>query len=576
MPRVTRSTMEGQIEDTTDEIRQLKACINDLVSMLALPAIWCGRDPSQIGTTLLDALVGMLRLDFAYLRLNDSFGTGAPTEMLQVAQSKIRPFQREAVGQALNAWLSGESRSSRLVVPNPSGEGKISIVSRCLGLQDEIGVLLVGSVRADFPNQTERLLLDVAANQAVIGLHGAQRLVEQKKVAEELDRRVAQRTTELAEREGKIRRLVDANIVGIFIWELEGRILEANDAFLRILGYDREDLVSGRMRWTDLTPPEWLDRDERLWAPELKRTGRLQPFEKEYFRKDGSRVPVLIGLASFEETGNQGVAFVLDLTERKRAEQERERLRQAQADLAYMSRVTTLGELAGSLAHEIKQPIAAAVINAKACVRWLQRNAPDLAGACEAALRMVRDAKRAADIVDRVRALYRRDTPERELVDVNEIIREMIALLHHEANRYSIAIRTELAESLPKVMADRVQVQQVLMNLMLNGIEAMKDGAGELVLQSQRSEDGQLLISVSDSGVGIPSEQADRIFDAFFTTKPHGTGMGLAISRTIIESHGGRLWARPNSGRGAIFCFTLPATVEPQPSLAKGHALART
>jgi PAS domain S-box-containing protein len=567
--------MQGQIEDTMDEIRELKACINDLVSMLALPAIWSGRDPSQIGTTLLDALVGMLRLDFAYLRWNDSIGNGAPTEVLQVAQSQGSTFQREAVGQALNAWSSGESGSSRIVVPNPSGEGKISIVSRYLGLQHEIGILLVGSVRADFPNQTERLLLDVAANQAVIGFHSAQRLVEQKRVAEELDRRVAQRTRELAEREARIRRLVDSNIVGIFIWELEGRILEANDAFLRIVGYERADLVSGRMRWTDLTPPEWLDRDERLWVPQLKRTGNLQPFEKEYFRKDGSRVPVLIGIASFEETGNQGVAFVLDLSERKRAEQERERLRQAQADLAYMSRVTTLGELAGSLAHEIKQPIAAAVTNANACVRWLRRDVPDVTEACEAAARMVGDAKRAAGIVDRVRALYSRDTPDRELVDVNEIIGEMIALLHNETNRYSIAIRTQLAESLPQVMVDRVQVQQVLMNLMLNGVEAMKDAAGELVIKSQQTEDGQLLISVSDSGVGIPSEHVNRIFDAFFTTKPHGTGMGLTISRTIIESHGGRLWARPNSGRGAMFCFTLPATVEPASLLPQGDALAK-
>jgi PAS domain S-box-containing protein len=365
---------------------------------------------------------------------------------------------------------------------------------------------------------------------------------------------------DLAEREARIRRLVDANIVGIFIWELEGRILEANEAFLTMVGYDREDLVARRLRWTDLTPPEWLDRDERRWVPELKMSGSLQPFEKEYFRKDGSRVPVLIGLATFEETGNQGVAFVLDLTERKRAEEERERLRQAQADLAYMSRVATMGELAASLAHEIKQPMAAAVTNAAACDRWLERDEPDLAEARAAATRMVADTRRAGEIIDRMRSLYGRGAPRREPVDVNGVIGEMVALLRHEATRHALAIRTELAEGLPRVSADRVQLQQVLMNLVLNGIEAMRDApGGELTVTSHRAEDGQLLIAVTDAGEGIPPERADRIFEAFFTTKPRGTGMGLSISRTIVEAHGGRLWQSANpAGRGTTFQLTLP------------------
>jgi C4-dicarboxylate-specific signal transduction histidine kinase len=255
------------------------------------------------------------------------------------------------------------------------------------------------------------------------------------------------------------------------------------------------------------------------------------------------------------------VAFVLDLTERKRAEAERERLRQLQDDLAYMSRVATMGELAASLAHEIKQPIAAAVTNARTCALWLEREPPDLAEAAEAASRTVNAAIRASDIVDRVRSLYTRGTPQRQPVDVNDIIQEMVVLLQHEAGRRAVAIRTELAERLPDIIADRVQVQQVLMNLMLNGIEAMKDAPGELVITSQGTDDGPLLISVSDSGGGIPPEQAERIFDAFFTTKPHGTGMGLSISRTIVESHGGRLSASNNSSRGATFQFTLPAEV---------------
>jgi C4-dicarboxylate-specific signal transduction histidine kinase len=248
--------------------------------------------------------------------------------------------------------------------------------------------------------------------------------------------------------------------------------------------------------------------------------------------------------------------------ERKLAREERERLRQAQVDLAHINRVTTMGELTASLAHEIRQPISAAVTNAKTCLRWLDRVDPDVAGAREAASRLVKDVTRAADIIGRISLLFKKGGLQQELVDVNELIREMIVLLRNEAHRYSIAIRTELAEDLPKVMADRVQLQQVFMNLMLNGIDAMKEtgGGSELTIKS-KADDGQLLIAVSDTGVGLPPERADQIFRAFFTTKDNGTGMGLPISRSIIESHGGRLWSAGAPGRGATFQFTLPATV---------------
>ena len=248
--------------------------------------------------------------------------------------------------------------------------------------------------------------------------------------------------------------------------------------------------------------------------------------------------------------------------ERKLAREERERLRQAQADLAHINRVTTMGELTASLAHEIRQPISAAVTNAKTCLRWLGRDDPDVAEAREAASRIVKDITRAADIIGRISLLFKKGGLQPELVDVNELIREMIVLLRSEASRYAISIRTEFAENLPQVMADRVQLQQVFMNLMLNGIDAMKEtsGGSELTIKS-KVDDGQLLISVSDTGVGLPPEQADQIFSAFFTTKDNGTGMGLPISRSIIESHGGRLWAAGAPGRGATFQFTLPATV---------------
>jgi C4-dicarboxylate-specific signal transduction histidine kinase len=258
------------------------------------------------------------------------------------------------------------------------------------------------------------------------------------------------------------------------------------------------------------------------------------------------------------------VGTSIDMTERKRAEEERERLRQVQADLTHLGRVTTMGELTASLAHEVNQPIAAALTNANTCLRWLTRDHPDLEEAREAASRIVKDATRAAGIISRVRLLFQKSTPQRELVDVNEAIREMILLLRSEATRYNITVWMELAADLPRIMGDHVQLQQVLMNLIVNSIDAMKnvEGTRELAIKSQRTENEQVLVSVSDTGMGLPAQQADQIFNAFFTTKPNGTGMGLRISQSIVESHGGRLWAGKNSPRGASFRFVLPTKIE--------------
>jgi signal transduction histidine kinase len=294
-------------------------------------------------------------------------------------------------------------------------------------------------------------------------------------------------------------------------------------------------------------------------------SGQRQEFDFEHrlLMPDGSVKDVrVVGQPSRDESGSfEFVGAVTDVTERTRAEEERDRLRQAKADLAHVNRVTTIGELTASLAHEVNQPIGAAVTNAQVCLRFLNREQPDVPEARATALEMGRNARRAADIVDRVRSLYRKGSPHQEMVDVNEVIQEMVVMLHNEANRYSVDMHTELCENLPNVMADRVQLQQVLMNLMINGIEAMRDAGGELSLKSQLAEDGQLLISVSDTGVGLPTGKRTEIFNAFFTTKSQGTGLGLAITRSIVESHGGRVWAAANSGRGATFHFTLPQKV---------------
>jgi signal transduction histidine kinase len=253
----------------------------------------------------------------------------------------------------------------------------------------------------------------------------------------------------------------------------------------------------------------------------------------------------------------------MDITEQKHAEKEREKLRQLEADLAHINRVNMMGELAAALAHEIKQPIAASITSANALRRWLARDPPDLERARAAAIRIEDDANRAADVINHLQSFYKKDTPpEREIVDVKDVIREMTVLLKTEAIRQSITIHSELDTDTPNILADRVQLQQVFMNLMLNAIEAMKDRGGELRVKSRLDPDGQLIISISDTGIGLSAGDTERIFDAFHTTKPQGTGMGLAITRSIVQSYGGRVWASSNQGAGATFHFALPGEVE--------------
>jgi PAS domain S-box-containing protein len=337
-----------------------------------------------------------------------------------------------------------------------------------------------------------------------------------------------------------------------------------------MVGYDREDLVSGRMRWTELTPPEWRDRDERRWVPELKMTGSLRPFEKEYFRKDGSRVPALIGAATFEEDGNQGVAFVLDLTERKRAE---EALRQLGSDLARMNRLSVMGELTASLSHEITQPIASARNNARAAQNFLDMQPPDLSEVREALSCVVGDTDRAGDIVDRIRDHIKKAPPRKERFNLNEAINEVIVLGRSAAIKNGVSVQTRLADGLFPVQGDRVQLQQVVLNLLLNAIEAMgsiEAAPRELLISTKQDHTG-VLVAVRDSGPGIDPQDLERVFDAFYTTKSSGTGMGLAICRSIIDAHGGRLWADVNEPRGAVFQFTLPnAEAELMNSLPAG------
>jgi PAS domain S-box-containing protein len=339
------------------------------------------------------------------------------------------------------------------------------------------------------------------------------------------------------------------------------KLLHSSDANARLYGFDPSQGPIPTERYFETILPE---DEPRVTASldDAARTGADVYLPEYRIRHTDGSIRFLRAIGHRNASGEPGeyVGVTMDITELKSAEQERERLRQLEADLAHVNRVSTLGEMSASLAHEIKQPIAASITSANSCIEWLAHEPPNLDRARAAAARIDRYGNRAAEIIDRIRSLYKKSPPQRELVDVNGIIQEMFMLLKGEATRYPIAMRTELTTDLPKIMADRVQLQQVFMNLMLNAIEAMKDSGGELTVKSQQ-QGGQLQFAVSDTGVGLPMEKMDQIFSAFFTTKPQGSGMGLAISRSIVESHGGRLWATANDGRGATFHFTLPTQV---------------
>jgi PAS domain S-box-containing protein len=369
---------------------------------------------------------------------------------------------------------------------------------------------------------------------------------------------------EIQERESRIHRLVDANIIGMHIFNARGVIVDANHSFLKTVGYDRDDLGAGQLRYIDLTPPEWRDRSARAQT-EMALTGAVEPFEKEYFRKDGSRVPVLVGSAAFDEQRDTGVTFVLDLSERKQAEAEaresERRYREAQMELAHANRIAVMGHLTASIAHEISQPNTAVVASAQAALHWLDRHPPELESMRQALVRIIQNGIRASEVIERIRDLVKKRPPRQDFLAINTIIGEVIALIQPEAARSHVSVQTAFADGLPEVIGDRVELQQVAVNLILNAIEAMSEtteGPRELLIRTATADGGGVLVAVMDSGPGLPPENPQRLFDPFYTTKPDGLGIGLSICRSIIEASGGRLSVSANRPRGAIFQFTLP------------------
>jgi PAS domain S-box-containing protein len=718
--------MEEQVESPAQEIKRLQRCINDLVSLLALPAIWGGSEPKQIVHMLLDALLRMLSLDLVYARLKDPVTT-APMEILRVADSSKVKVPPQGIGGMLSNWLERDGDNSLPLTGSQFGAENISILPIPLGIHGEIGVIVVGSERADFPTQTESLLLSVAANQALIGLREAGLLREQKLIADELDRRVAERTMALAQaneelkkeisgrklaeerllheeqelkrselhktaivdsspdcvvaidHEGRItefnptaertfghrrsdvlgkpladvivppslrekhragfarylatgdsrvlgrrlemtalcadgreiaveltitripqdgppaftghlrditerkrsedalrlahaqvlrseerwRSVFENSAVGVALTDLNGRFIATNLVYQKMLGYTDEELQ--QIASLDITHEENVEENRALIDEVLCGKRRQFQIEKQYRRKDGqlvwarNNVSVVPGT---ERVPRFLMAISEDITQRKLSE---EALARARSELAKVARITSLGVLTASIAHEINQPLSGIITNASTCSRMLSADPPNVDGAQETVRRTIRDGNRVSDVITRLRTLYSKKEPSPEAMDLNEATREVTALSLSDLQRSSVMLRYELADDLPPIVGDRIQLQQVILNLLRNAADAMgttDDRPRELLIRTERDEGNQVRLSVRDSGVGFPPQAADKLFDAFYTTKTDGMGIGLSISRSIIEAHQGRLWATPNDGPGATFSFVIPCTLE--------------
>jgi PAS domain S-box-containing protein len=534
-----------------DEVHRLRSVLRDLVALSAIPAAWVGREAAEIATGLADVLVGILHVDFAFVRL--SHPQGGP---------RIDVSRGEAWA-AFPEWLEKHhAEGSRpAIVPDVGGAGPpCRGLVLPIGVNGDVGVVAVASRRTDFPTETEQLLLSVAANVAATAFHSARLIEERRRAGEalrqahdELERKVTERTRELGRIGAELETIIEASPIGMVLFHRDGTVQRCNAAFERLLGWTSGEIVGRRIPLRDR-----IEEGRGMLATHS--SPGFSGLEIRVTRKDGSEFDAAVACAALtDERGLPSglVANVDDVSDRRRAE---EGLRRAQWDLAHVARVTTLGELAASIAHEIYQPLAAIGVNAKASLTSLEMAAPDLTMVNEALADIAMDARRAADVIQRIRELVTKSDPQKRVLNVNEVIQEAASLVRTEVGKHHANLALALDPASPMVLGDRVQLQQVIMNLVMNGLEAMadvNDRTRDLVIRSEASEQGRVRVTVEDAGVGLDARHVNELFNAFFTTKPAGMGMGLSISRTIVESHGGRLWATPNQGQGARFAFEL-------------------
>lgn len=584
----------------------LRSQLRDLIAILALPAVWSGRDAADIPEAVLEVLSSMLRLDLAYIRAADPTGSG-PLEMARVqGRPDLGRRGREIAGLLAEGTTEPDANQA-LVLQDPATGGPLRATRIALGLAGHTGVVIAASRRSGFPTPVERFLLQSIITQAEVALRNAalmtalNRALHCEQVAradaeaanrakellnEELERRVAERTRQLSLVNQDLRReIVERKRAEEALRESEQRFRDyaetASDwlwetgpdhSFTRVskeratLGTDPAVRI-GVTRWDFATD---VEAEPEKWRLHVATLEAHQPFRGFVYRTagaDGSVVYIATsGKPVFDADGGflgyRGVSS--DVTAAVRAEQVEKALHQAQVELAHVTRVTTLGELAASIAHEINQPLAAIGADANACLHWLAADRPDLDSVREALTAMVNDGHRAGAVITRIRTLLTRSSVAHEPCDLTGVIREVLPLVEPEIGRHGILLQTSLAPDLPQVMADRIQLQQVLLNLLLNAAEAMREVPAlrrRMVVRAttdHRDDGPWAIVAVEDAGVGFGEAEAPRLFEAFYTTKPGGLGMGLSISRSIIDSLRGRLWATANPEHGATFHFALP------------------
>jgi C4-dicarboxylate-specific signal transduction histidine kinase len=565
------------ISDLEADTPRLRTALRDLVALSVIPAAWVGREPSAIAAGLADVLVNSLRLDFAFVRLCDPNGEGA----VEIARGRAWPAW-------LQQYLSVNGRVSRREIVRDIGDGAQGgrgIVIP-VGVGAEGGLVAAACDRADFPAEIDQLLLSVAANHAATAFRMA-RLVDDhrragaalreserqlRKARDDLETKVAERTAELQRSEAYLAEAQRLSHIGSFGWDIGSGKLCWSDETFRILECDRAqqpttDFVLQR------THPE--DRVVAQQTIDRARQDRKDfDFEHRLLMPDGHIKHVhIVGHPAFDEVGNfvEFVGAVMDVTERHRAEEERQAI-------AHANRIATMGQLTASIAHEINQPITAVVTNAEAARRWVDMAPPELQEVREALSRVVKDGRRAGEVISGIRALIAKVPPGKDRLDINNMILEVIALTRSEIRRAGVTLRTRFAPDLPPVHGDRVQLQQVMLNLILNAVEALSEvseGSRDLLISSEDGGADRVRVTVQDSGPGLSPQSVDRLFEAFYTTKPKGMGMGLTICRSIIEAHRGRLWATANESRGAVFQFTLPPEQhETPPAERAGQSVA--
>jgi PAS domain S-box-containing protein len=511
------------------DVSSLQRCINDLVGVVTLSALWTGASPGKIVTSLLETLSRMLDLDFIYARISSS--NGMPAAMLHAIPAMDLASH---LHEQLDAWFKFDAQAW---VPRRAQVNglELSLVPLRLGLLTEPGLLVAGSRRPDFPRQAESLLLTVAANQAAIALQEA-------------------RATELS-----LQRMIET-IPGM-LWSAtpDGMIDYCNGRLLAYSGFAPHEVMG--TDWVKLLHPDDVPRTVEIWR-ECVRTGAPYRVEvRTYFAADQTyRWCMTDALPLYDERGNiiKWYGTVVDMHDWKQAQEE---LRATQGELAYMTRVMTLGELTASIAHELNQPLAGIVTNSNTCLRMLAGDPPNVTGASETVRRTIRDANRASDVIKRLRALFARQDIAAEAVDLNEAAREVLALCNSDLERNGVVLRLAFAKDLPPVHGDRVQLQQVLLNLIGNASDAMRgvqDRSRELLIRTELETSDSVRVTVQDSGIGFSAQEAEKMFVAFHTTKTGGMGIGLSVSRSIIQRHHGELWATMNPGHGASFVFRVP------------------